>query len=478
MTGTSLRTRPLLILLAAVAAAKLALFALDPSARLFLGDSLSYLHSAASDWVPPDRSYAYALLVRLWNAWRPGLEGVVLVQGFLGLCTALLLVRMLVSAFGLGFAAAAGIGLVFALGPEQLYYERMVMAEAASLFALACMLAAGFAHVRDGRIGWLPLIAAAGVLAVVLRVSLAPLVLGFALLPVVARALAAPPRSLRGGARVFAHAAGMLVLTAFAHHAGKAWYDAHHDLRGEYPADYVAASGYFRLGLVLPLVTLEDFARPDVDPGVVAGLPPDWNDRHHRESLLWSEDGLVARLRAAHGDAIGNRIARKVAMRALRRDPAGFLELSLRTLGDYFDPGIARHRMQDDLGNRGPDDRETAWVKERFGFDASTLATRPSLARRWFGHAAPWLTFCLFSLVPLAAVTLASGWRVRRGESFLLALASLGLFLGHALFSSIVSYRYLHPFPFFLALNAGAIAANLLALRSRNAATPVDPPSR
>lgn len=477
MSDSSLPPRAVAALVLALVALKALALVLDPSPRLFLGDSMSYLHAAATDWVPPDRSYAYPLFVRLVARPLDGLAGLLAAQAFIGACTAAVLARILVSAFDLRFAAAAALALAFALGPEQLFYERMVMAECVSLFAVACMLAAGFAHVRDGRVAWLALVAIAGAFAVGFRVGFAPLVLGFAVLPVVARTLDAPPRTRRDGTRMLAHAALALACCGLAQHALKTWYDTHQDRDGEYRADYVAHSGFFRLGLVLPLVTEADFTRLDVDPHVLEHLPPGWNAREQREATLWSDDGLVARLRAAHAEAVANRIARKVATRALRRDPLGFLNLARLTLGDYFDPAVAQKRLEDDLGARGPDAEAIAHLEATWGFDASGLATRSGLAREWFGVSAPWLTFCLFALPLLALVTLASGWRRRRGASFLLALASIGLFLGHALFSSIVSFRYLHAFPLFVVLNAGAIAANLVARRSA-AAPPVDPPFR
>jgi hypothetical protein len=48
-------------------AIKLAWIALDPTLRVFLGDSASYLYSALIDAPPPDRSFVYPLLLR-WGA--------------------------------------------------------------------------------------------------------------------------------------------------------------------------------------------------------------------------------------------------------------------------------------------------------------------------------------------------------------------------------------------------------------------------
>ncbi len=459
-------TRTIPVLVATLLVVKAILLLVDPQPRLFMGDSGSYLHAAASGWVPPDRSYTYPLLIRLVAFKAQSLFLLVVAQSLLGIVTALLLFRLLASGFGLGERVAALVAIVFAAGPEQLFYERMVMAECASLFALACMLGAGFAYLRDGRIHWLPAIALAGLLAVSYRISLLPFVAGFTLLPPLIRWLHHGPFAVRAVMRTAVHVVAILGVSALAHSAYKTWYDDQFDLNDEYRPGYIARSGTFRLGLVLPLVEPQDFAGLGIADGVVDNLGSGWNDRHQREGLLWGEDTLVARLRKAHGEATADRIAGKIAMRAFRRHPGGLLELSALTLRDYFNPEIARWRLADDLGARSPKPADIAHLKSTFGFDASGLSEKPGLAREYLRLSAPWLTLCLFALVPLALLTVATGWRRSRAASLLLALASIGLFLGHALFSSIVSFRYLHAFPFFVLFNLGAITANLQARRS------------
>ncbi len=469
--------RTILVLVAILLGAKALVVLLDPQPRLFMGDSGSYLHAASSGWVPPDRSYTYPLLIRL-VAWQTqSLSALVLAQSFLGVLTALVLFRLLATSFGLPARIAAVFALGFALGPEQLFYERMVMAEACSLFALACMLGAGFAYLRDGRTGWLVALALAGLLAVSYRISLLPLVAGFTLLPVLIRGLLQRPFAWRASRRTAMHVLVVLAVTVAAHAGYKAWYDFEFDLKDEHEADYLATSGAFRLGLVLPLVTAREFEGLGIAESVTDGLPLDWNDRHKREALLWGEDTLLSRLREAHGERMADRIAGKIAMRAFRHDPLGLVHLAALNLGDYFNAEIARWRMLDDLGVRSPTEADIEHLEETFSFDARGISGRASPTREYLRVSAPWLTLCLFALVPLAVLALATGWRRRRDVSLLLALTSAGLFLGHALFSAIVSFRYLHAFPFFVLLNVGAITANLLAARSARLAA-VDPQAR
>src|ERR1043165_6326630 len=55
---------------ALILAIKLLLLWLDPTPRLFMGDSLSYIWTSLTGWIPGDRSYFYGYLVR-WLAVFP-----------------------------------------------------------------------------------------------------------------------------------------------------------------------------------------------------------------------------------------------------------------------------------------------------------------------------------------------------------------------------------------------------------------------
>ena len=446
---------------------------LDPTVRLFMGDSASYLHSAFADWIPQDRSYTYPLFIRLVAVPFQSLTPLLLAQSFLGLCTALLLFRMLQRAFGLDTHVAALVAAVFALGPEQLFYERMVMAESTGLFALALMLVCGMEYLRKGNVAWLPGMVLGGCLAISYRLSLLPVVLGFALLPPLVRACTQRPWSKRRLITALGHVGIATLLTVAAHSAYKSWNGY---LSNERPG-YVAAAGMLRLGLVLPLVEAGDLRGVGLPAGFLASLPPGWNDPDAREGALWTEAGMIARMRAELGEEGMSHAARKISIRAIRRNPLGLLRLSWKTLAGYFDAAAIRLRMNDDLGARAPDAEAVRTLQERFHYDATGVSERRTVVYRYFAAAGPWLTACLFGLPLLALATLTMGWRTRQAAMLLLALTSLGLFLGHALFSSIVSFRYLHAFPMFVWLNVGAIVACIHRGRSGMLA-PIDPEFR
>ncbi|HET9482527.1 MAG TPA: hypothetical protein VFO79_01100, partial [Xanthomonadales bacterium] len=218
----------------------------------------------------------------------------------------------------------------------------------------------------------------------------------------------------------------------------------------EHPG-YSARDGAMRLALVAPLVKPEHLERQALDPGLLAQVGPPLADPEARERQMWLDDGLVAVItRAVEPGAEhhqrSERIMRKIATRALREDPAGFLALSGAVAAGYFDPSITSHRMAEDLGRRGPNADERAWLAREFGYAAGDIAERHTAATRWFEAARWWLTACLFGLVPLALV---AGRLQRRDPApgLYLALLAAGMVAGHLLFSAIVSYRYLHAFP-------------------------------
>jgi len=129
--------------------------------------------------------------------------------------------------------------------------------------------------------------------------------------------------------------------------------------------------------------------------------------------------------------------------------------------------------MDDDLGNRGPPPAFAADLATYFGDpNAGASATRETLVYRYFRASRVWLTLCLVGLPLLAIAVVVAGWRTQlRAPALLLGATSLGAFVAEALFSHIVSYRYLHAFPLLVWLNLGA----LLAMRSRVAAINPEP---
>src|SRR5664279_1049497 len=113
---------------------KLFLLSLDPLPKMFIGDSACYIATALVGWIPDDRSYFYGFLIRFVSLYTESLTPLLLLQSLISALTALLLAYTCRSIFGLSARSACILGLVCALDPFQLVWERYVMTETVSLF--------------------------------------------------------------------------------------------------------------------------------------------------------------------------------------------------------------------------------------------------------------------------------------------------------------------------------------------------------
>src|SRR4249919_3399117 len=77
------------------------LLTFDPLPKLFLGDSGLYLWCALSGGVPLDRSFLYGYVIRWSSLWTESLTPLLILQAFLGAITAILVMIICRSIFGL-----------------------------------------------------------------------------------------------------------------------------------------------------------------------------------------------------------------------------------------------------------------------------------------------------------------------------------------------------------------------------------------
>ncbi|TDR39965.1 hypothetical protein DFR29_11416 [Tahibacter aquaticus] len=429
-----------LVLAAVLVTIKLVLALFDPTMRFFLGDSESYLHTALTGWIPPDRSFLYGKFVAA-SALLPGsLYGLLIAQSLCGVFSALLLARIACIDLGADRRLAAVLACALALDPAQLFYERMMMAESLGCLCLLGMLACGFAYLRKQWWPWLLAVALFGIATVALRMSLLPMVLGFALLP--ALVPLAHKRGRLNWLRVAGHATIALAATALLHNAYQYWYGR----LSEGPRTYLQSSGTFRLGLVAPLLRPEHLQEVGLPADLLTQVGPDLRAPRQREAQLWLDDGLIAVLRRAAGADTENK-ARRLASLALRDDIPGFLRLAAATTADYFVAQETRTRMADDLGTRPLSADAVEKLRDRLGYDASRFHEVRNPVALYFERMGNWLIVCLFALAPLGLIVLLRQWQQRRNAALLLCLSALGLVAGQLLFSHIVSFRYLHAFP-------------------------------
>ena len=443
-----------LLLLVAIKAAWLTL---DAIPRLFLGDSASYLLAAQSDWLPPGSSFTYPWLLRyLVMPWQ-STYALIVVQSMAGVASAWLMWLVLRRRLGVSGAIALLAAAVFACDPAQVFYERMVMAEAFGGLALLATFAATIEYAATTRLRWLVALECFGLAAVSLRLNMLPVVL---VMGVIAPFLLwLHHADLRRFAAHLAIAATMLVGL---HGSYRHFIATHYHTT----PSWSARSGLMELGLVAPLVKPEHLWAEGISPNVLSLLRYDLHDPFTREDQMWSPFGL--------GDVLGlddtqdaEAMGRRIAHRALRDDPMGLVRLGFTNAFGYFNPQYVDFRRKADRGSERPYASDVQGYARRVlnTFIAGTEKIE-SPARQWFSIGTSWLVFCWFTMVPLAAW---ASWRLfragRAGEGAVLLLYALGLASTQLLLSAIVSYRYLHAMPAFVLIALAVIAAPLATKR-------------
>src|SRR5215211_1935624 len=172
---------------ALVLAIKLFLLWLDPTPKLFMGDSGAYIQTALFGSIPGDRSYFYGYLVRWLAAWPHGFIPLLLIQALASGATAIVFALICSRFFELSNSISFLFGLLCALDPLQLVWERYVMTETHSLLIYALVLYWSLAYLRNRHLWQLALVQALSVLLIGFRISYLPLVQACTvLLPLVA----------------------------------------------------------------------------------------------------------------------------------------------------------------------------------------------------------------------------------------------------------------------------------------------------
>ena len=195
-----------------VLAIKLLLLWLDPTPKLFMGDSGSYIWTALTGWIPGDRSYFYGYLVRWLAVWPHSFTPLLVVQALASGATAIVFALICSRFFEMSNRLSFLFGLLCALDPCQLVWERYVMTETFSLLVYVLVLYWSLAYLRDRRLWQLAVVQALSVLLIGFRMSYLLVVQACTiLLPLIAFARCALP-ALRNRSEARAPEAGVLTI--------------------------------------------------------------------------------------------------------------------------------------------------------------------------------------------------------------------------------------------------------------------------
>ena len=443
-------SRQLLLLLVAVLAVKVVFLVLDPYPALMFGDSQSYLWTALTKWIPPDRSFVYGFLLRRLVVRAHSLMPMVYFQTALSAVASWLVAVCLTRYFRARFAVAAVCSLLCAIEPLQLMFERFVLADSVTTFGFAlvlvlvleyfrrdhlvCISGKSEAEVRADRTrrawhmglwrvllpahfqtsAYLPelpgLLLLAGIqvlctLLVGLRLSFVPvaLVTSFVVPLLSPRALLLLDSLIRKDRQakvpLWVRARPVLVFLVVSVGVSQLclfrYRSLYGHLTGMKPA-YSYADGCFSLAIVVPLVKPFDYPLARQRQQIFQEVKYPLANIQMRPVHHWALGGLCDTIERVVGDSVlANDLMRQTALNAMKRDPVGVLKLTGYTYADFFDYKDLFLTVRVEEGQGNPPSPDFAAVLQRsFRLD---LPNRhfDSITKGWHAHALCWYWFLL-----------------------------------------------------------------------------------
>src|SRR5215211_1265038 len=453
-----------------VLAMKLLLLWLDPTPKLFMGDSGSYIWTALTGWIPAERSYFYGYVVRWLAVWPHSLGPLLLVQALAGAAIAIVFASICSRFFEMSNRLSFLFGLLCALDPCHLVWERYVMTETLSLVVYVLVLYWSLAYLRDRRLWQLALLQALSVLLIGFRMSYLLVVQACTiLLPLIAFARCAFP-VLRKRSETRTHEAAILlthliasIAMMFVMHG--AYKQANGWLTNREPA-YLYDTGSHLAAVWAPALEPSDANDPRFGQIIANGHQFNIKDLHARNAQQYREGLLIRRWRDIEKNRRKNdRVARETAINALRRQPLEIVELAVKTYMEYWNPTSMWRYARIDLGYGNLTDEQIKMFAEKFGFQTvKHLRAQPySLLQQYFLAAWPYYFIVIVSPLLCALAT----W-LSRDRAFALLLfihASILMVVVTAL-SPQACIRYLQPVSV-LTLFSIAICVDWLARRTR-----------
>jgi hypothetical protein len=452
-------------------AIKLLLLWLDPTPKLFLGDSGAYVWTALTGWIPSDRSYFYGYMVRWLAVWPHSFGPLLLSQMLVSAVTAIVFALICSRFFGMSNRVSFLFGLMCVLDPCQLVWERYVMTETFSLLVYVLVLYWSLAYLRDRRLWQLAVVQALSVLLIGFRMSFLPLVQACTiLLPLIAFARCGlPALRKRSEARVpegrvlttgLTHVIASIAMMFVMHGAYKY---ANGWLSNREPA-YLYDTGAHLAAVWAPALEPSDATDPRFGEIIANGHQFKIEDLRSRNAQQFGQGFLMKRWHEIEKNRRKNdRVARETAINALRQRPLEIVGLALRTYMGYWTPGSMWRYARIDLGYAKMNDDQVKMFAEKFGFrTVKDPRTQPySLLQQYFIRSWPYYFIVIVSpLVCAFAIWLS---RDRAFALFLFVHASILMVVVTAL-SPQPCIRYLQPISL-LTLLSIAICVDWIARR-------------
>ncbi|HKP03517.1 MAG TPA: hypothetical protein VJU77_09185 [Chthoniobacterales bacterium] len=453
---------------------KFILLAADPSPKMFMGDSGSYIWTALTGWIPDDRSYFYGYVIRLTAVVTESLTPLLLFQVCLGAAASIIVSVICRSIFRLPAVYSYGFGVVCAIDPLHLVWEHYILAETISIFLYALLLERSFRYLRDRKILDLAIIQLVGVILIGFRMSyLLAVQMTAIVLPLLAfwpDAVALVRQKLRGvspqwrvartGAiHVFVSILVMLVL-----HTG--YKRANGRLSEREPA-YLYATGLHLLCAWAPILTPADASDPRMAELIARGDEFALKDLLRRGHQRFADGFLVDLFsKMEPNPAIQESVAKQTALNALFHRPQDILWLSFKTFAGYWDVEGIKHFATTDLGHVDLPPEEVDLLAKNFHWSTPAAITESkTLLQNYFLGAWPYYFVAL--LAPVWCALSAFFFRGRVSYSLLLLFHSGLLFTTTVALSEQPSIRYLQPLSLLTVLCAALCLSSVLGKLSQ-----------
>jgi hypothetical protein len=430
---------------------KFSLLALDPLPKFYMGDSGSYIWTALTGWMPPDRSFLYGYVIRWSSIWTESLNSLVVLQVFVGAGTALVFASTCRLIFQLSPRLSYFFGILCSIDPLQLLWEHYVMTETISLFLYVVMLRYSFLYLRDCRVRDLVLVQVLAVALLAFRLSYLILVqVSTVILPIMAFLPLAYAR-FRGDSKASSRTSivkqvsyhlllSMLLMLVL--HRG---YQEINGALSHREPDYGYDTGLHLLAVWAPALKPEDAVDPRLAQVIAQGGEYHIESLRGRNSQRFTPGLLIDRLLKLEGDAKkANEVGKQTAMRALRRNPLQILYLAAQTFAQYWDLKDLLHYMRLDLGHADLTLEQCSTLAEHFHLatDGRIRGAPPTILQTYF------LKSYLYCLLVMTAPLLAGAslllQRTRNYCALVLLHATITLAVVTT-FTPNPSVRYLQP---------------------------------
>jgi hypothetical protein len=212
-----------------------------------------------------------------------------------------------------------------------------------------------------------------------------------------------------------------------------------------------------------PIIKPEDFPIPAERTRLFQEIKIPLSDLFNRRLHRWVDGGLCQAILniAKQDEDLANVLARRTALRAMKRDPIGVARLGLSTYGEFLTHRKVVWGLQLNQGHFvGPTTNDIKMIRDWFGVDA-TDRKYGSLTKRWQEKSAAWCW--LIVLLPWLYL-LEMIWHKRQvsGQDWVLLLSAFCL-LGSAVVPvEIANPRYLMPLPWLSVLMLGSMVCRSL----------------